>query len=218
MEELLNPKKENDFENITERLEYDHIAYMYIEDDINFPLFQKGDMVSILRKDWYDEKEIILYYLEGHYFLRRIIKKSDKSYFLCADNEREIRFIDESCILGKVISRERGKKRLSLVLGKNKFYTNSMMRKGKFLLISDTITDDHEDQGDVFKYAESASFTSSINRKSKLNLNEEAPIDDKLMRDIEQFKSPYERMAEYEEHLSRTQVKNKIQEEPSEEN
>ena len=113
---------------------------------------------------------------------------------------------------------ERGNKRLSLVLGKNKFYTNSMMRKGKFLLIRDTITDDHEDQGDVFKYAESASFTSSINRKSKLNLNEETPIDEKLMRDIEQFKSPYERMAEYEEHLSRTQVKNKIQEEPSEEN
>lgn len=208
MEDILNLKKENDFETICERLEYDHIAYMYIKDEINSPMFKKGDIISLKRKDWYDEKDIVLYSLEGNYYLRRIIRKSDKSYFLCADNENEIRFIDESCILGKVISRERGNKRYSLVLNNKSFYVKTKMRKGKYLLTKDTISDDHIEIDNVYNQAESASYTSSIDRRTKLDLDNIIPLDEKLLRDIEQFKDPIEKVKEYEEIQERLGKKN----------
>ena len=82
------------------------------------------------------------------------------------------------------------------------------MRKGKYLLTKDTISDDHIEIDDVYNQAESASYTSSIDRRTKLDLDNIIPLDEKLLRDIEQFKDPIEKVKEYEEIQERLGKKN----------
>ena len=64
------------------------------------------------------------------YFIRRIIKVDYNKVYVKGDNEENVHLIFPEQILGKAISIERGLKRISLVVVKNKLKVALIIRKG----------------------------------------------------------------------------------------
>lgn len=203
--------KINDYEEIVYRLNHDYVAYIYIDNKINSPLLQVGDKVALKRKDYYDIKDIILYEVDGNYYIRRIISKSEKTFFVCGDSEFEIRIIEDSAIIAKVLERQRGIKRYSLTLNRNDTYVNALMKKAKLLIKKHTIYDDKTATNNVYEQATNASYINNVERKSKLKNKEIVSIDLKLEKELADFKSIEQKIAEYEENFKRLQTKNKFQ-------
>ena len=192
----------NDFSLITERLENGFIAYMIIEDKMNAPFFLPGDKIAIKKKDYYDAKDMILYKIENHYFVRRIIKKVDKAYFICGDKENEIRFIEESFVLGKVISKERGVKRYSLLINNKNLSLSLVMLKGKRLLNRSTVFDEQELVNNSFEMAVNSTEIND-DKLNKYKNTKDIPLDPRLEKELECFKSPAKKVEEYEEKNSK---------------
>ena len=202
----------NDYEEIVERLSYEYVAYLYVDTKNNSPLLQIGDKIALKRKDYYEEKDMILYSNSGKYFIRRIISKSDTSFFVCGDNEYELRFIEEKAIIAKVLERQRGTKRYSLTLNRDKAYVNTIMKKAKILLKRHNVSEEKDttDDKNIFKEA-SMSNGQIIDRKSKLKEKPNIPIDLKLLKELESFKSPIDKVNEYEDELARAIAKKRFQ-------
>lgn len=191
-------QKENDYEEIVDRLESDFIAYLKIENNINFPLIVKNDIVALRKNDYYKPMDIVLYKVEDYYFLRRIIDIQNKKCYVCGDKEYDVRVIPLDSIIARAISKERGTKRTSLILiTKDKAYYKTVMRKGKFRMKKHLMFDDLTTLTNTYDSA-----ASNLPNDSKQIKNEETavsimPIDKTLAQNLAIFKSPQQRLEEF---------------------
>lgn len=190
-------EKMNDFEKIKNRLSYDLISYMQIEDAMNFPLLHKNDIVALKRTDYYSPADLVLYEVEGFYFLRRIIEIKEEKVYVCGDNEMSVRVIELNSIIARAISRERGTKRLSLILeSKKKFYTKAIVKKGKARIKNHSQYDDEVSLSDVYDQAVQATLPRQIEETK--TREQAAPIDARLAKELAVFKSPIQKLREFE--------------------
>ncbi len=188
----------NDMDMIIERLDSDYIAYIQIHTNRNFPLLFKKDILVLRKNDHYKVNDIVLYEQNNFYFVRRIIAIGENKYYVCGDNEFDVRIIPQDCVIARGISRERGKKRLSLILmHKNKSYVRAMARKGKIRMKHHTIFDDETTLSNVYDQALNAhEEPHNVSEQPKIP---EMPLDARLANQLSYFKSPEQRLKEYEE-------------------
>lgn len=190
---------ENDMDMIIERLESDFISYIQIHTNRNFPLLFKRDILALRKNDHYKVNDIVLYEQNNFYFVRRIIAIGENKYYVCGDNEYDVRIIPQDCVIARGISRERGKKRLSLILmHKNKSYARAMAKKGKIRMKHHTIFDDETTLTNVYDQALTAHEEESLDTSKKSQIPEMA-IDARLESLLSIFKSPEQRLMEFEE-------------------
>jgi hypothetical protein len=137
-EEIVEANQEIDIysmEVVVDRVTGGVVGTLRVEDDINYPLFKKGDFISIYRVNRIKPKDFVLYQSHDQYFIRRIIKFVEDDIYVAGDNEHEYHIVKRKDILGKVISRQRKLKVLSFsVTPKKKFYTFKKVNLSKFRL------------------------------------------------------------------------------------
>lgn len=187
---------QNDMEQIENRLNHEYIAYYHIHDNTNFPLLVKGDVLALRKNDLYKIKDIVLYQSEGEYFLRRIIGVDEHKFYVCGDNEFEVRTINPKIIIARAISRERGKNRLSLILmNKKRIYSRMILRKAKIRMKKHLIDDDEATIKNLYQQISSS--------HEEANQIESVPVmkmDARLAQQLASFKSPEERLKEFLSH------------------
>ena len=111
-------------EVVVERVLGGLVGSLRIDNDMNKPLFKKGDYVLLRAPAKLAIKDFVLYESHEEYFLRRIIKYKEDDIYVAGDNEKAYHIIHKEDIVGKVLSRERRNKRLSFSLTpKKKLYT-----------------------------------------------------------------------------------------------
>lgn len=201
--------KEQTYEAAANRLAGGFIAFLPIDDEINAPLLKPNDKVALLKVDRLHPRDFIFYEQKGHFFIRRIIQIKENSYFVCGDKEKEVRYVNQAEILGKIISRERGVKRLSFQLKRRKkFYTFKKMLKGKMLLRNHPIYEDETSLSNTYELA--------LQQKKK-NEEEKKPVspqitenskDLRLEKELSVFKSPTERVREYMTSSQENKIQN----------
>ncbi len=190
-------EKLNDFEKIKNRLSYDLISYMTIEDTLNFPLLHKNDVVALKKTDYYSPADLVLYEVEEFYFLRRIIEIKEDKVYVCGDNEMLVRVIDLNSIIARAISRERGTKRLSLILeSRKKLYTKAIVKKGKSRIKNHLQYDDEISLSDAYNQALQATLPRQI--ETTKTSEQAVPIDARLAKELAVFKSPIQKLREFE--------------------
>ena len=137
-EEILEANREVDIysmEVVVDRVTGGVVGTLRVEDDINSPIFKKGDLISIYRVNRIKPKDFVLYQSHEQYFIRRIIKFVEDDIYVAGDHEHEYHIIKRKDILGKVISRQRKLKVLSFsVTPKKKLYTFKKVNLSKFRL------------------------------------------------------------------------------------
>lgn len=187
---------ENDLESILERLNCGYVAYLQIHSVMNMPLLLKKDIVALRKNEHYKVQDIVFYQIEDYYFLRRIVAVENGNYYVCGDNEYEVRVISFENIIARAISRERGKKRLSLILmNKKKVYSKAIIRKGKFRMKNHTLYDDKTTLTRVYDKALTANESVKTVSEEK---KPEMPLDARLSAQLVSFVSPIERLRSFE--------------------
>lgn len=197
-EEFQEPEQlEIDYDQIVARLENDFIASLPIQNNMNSPLFNPADIVQIRHSDFYNEKDMVFYQFENHFFIRRLIKMTENKFYVCGDTEFEVRIISPKDILGRVISRERGTKRYSLLLNKDKLYTRAMARKAKLLMKKHSLYDDETSISDVYKIASMSK--QDVKEETISIIYPETPKEpsSRLEKELAGFLSPEERLNQY---------------------
>ncbi|MDE7100268.1 MAG: hypothetical protein K2O05_00255, partial [Anaeroplasmataceae bacterium] len=188
---------ENDLESILERLNCGYVAYLQIHSVMNMPLLLKKDIVALRKNEHYKVRDIVFYQVEEYYFLRRIVAIENGNYYVCGDNEYEVRVIPFESIIARAISRERGgKKRLSLILmNKKKVYSRAVIRKGKFRMKNHTLYDDETTLTKVYDKALTANESVKVVQEVK---KPEMPLDARLSAQLVSFVSPVERLRSFQ--------------------
>ena len=137
-EEIVEANQEIDIysmEVVVDRVTGGVVGTLRITDDMNAPIFKKGDFISIYRVNRFKPKDFVLYQSHDQYFVRRIIKFVEDDIYVAGDNEREYHIIKVKDVLGKVISRQRKLKVLSFsITPKKKLYTFKKVNLSKFRL------------------------------------------------------------------------------------
>lgn len=216
MEKDLQPDDEgyleNDMENIMDRVNAGYIAYLQIHTMMNYPLFHKKDIVALRKTEHYKVNDIVLYQFENFYFLRRIIAVEQDKYYVCGDHEYEVRIIHANDILARAISRERGTKRLSLILmNKKKFYSNAILKKGKIRLKHHTFYDDETTINKIYDKALLAQ-DQPLEHQDQIKVPE-MPLDSRLALQLEAFQSPEDRLREFVAEQNVKEAENNFEEE-----
>ena len=140
MDEILKAQEEEkvdlySMEVAVERVEGGLVGTLRIDNDINKPIFKKGDYVTLRRPNRLQIKDFVLYESHEEYFLRRIIKFVEDDIYVAGDNEHEYHIIRQNDVVAKVISRQRKLKNLSFALTpKKKFYTFKKVNLAKLRL------------------------------------------------------------------------------------
>ena len=109
--------KDNDYykmETVVNRVESGVVGSLYIDNDINKPIFKPGDIVHFTKYAKLLVGDFILYVEENNYFIRRIIKFKNNDIYVAGDNEKSYHKITKELIIGKAIARERKLKSVSL--------------------------------------------------------------------------------------------------------
>lgn len=120
---------------VVERVEGGLVGSLRIDNNINKPMFKKGDYALLRAPSKLAIKDFVLYESHDEYFLRRIIKYKEDDIYVAGDNEKAYHIIRKEDIVGKVLSRERKNKRLSFSLTpKKKFYTFKKVKLARFRL------------------------------------------------------------------------------------
>ncbi len=130
---------------VVERVEGGLVGSLRIEDKTNHPIFKINDYALIRTPSRLLVKDFVLYNDNDNYYLRRIIKFKNDDIYVAGDHEKEYHIIHKQDIVGKVISRERKKKRMSFSLTpKKKLYTFRKVNLAYFRLKNRiaTIVDD----------------------------------------------------------------------------
>ena len=76
-EEIVEANQEIDIysmEVVVDRVTGGVVGTLRITDDMNAPIFKKGDFISIYRVNRFKPKDFVLYQSHDQYFVRRIIK------------------------------------------------------------------------------------------------------------------------------------------------
>ncbi len=201
--EIQEQVPQDNMKQIVERLNYEYISYLHIQDNINFPLLLKGDIVALRKNDHYKVMDIILYQVKEYYFIRRIIAIDDNKYYVCGDHEYEVRIIHPNMIIARAISRERGKKRLSLILmNKKRIYSKTILRKGRLRMKKHLIYDDESTLTNL--YDQLKNTAKAVEEKVE---KPQMQLDARLAAMLVGFKSPDERLKEFQTDQKKTKEK-----------
>lgn len=206
---------ENDMPTIIERLNSGYVSYVQIHSFINYPFLKKRDIVALRKSEHYQVNDFVLYRVDDFYFLRRIISFENGNYYVCGDHEYEVRILHYEDIIAKGISRERGTKRLSLILkNKKRLYTKAIVKKGKLRIKNHTFYDDQTTLTGVYDKAASSTTSPSPVEESSIKVPE-MPLDSRLSLQLQAFQSPEDRLREFEREKHDKEEEKKFEEQSS---
>lgn len=196
-------------EVVVERVQGGLVGSLRIEDDINKPLFKKGDYVLLRAPARLAIKDFVLYESHEEYFLRRIIKYKEDDIYVAGDNERAYHIIHKEDIIGKVLSRERKNKRLSFSLTpKKKLYTFKKVNLAPLRLKNRIL--DYEQESNI----ESLELASqSIETKNLFENKAEIKYNIDLDSELKSFLDPDTLVLEYQNSLKQAPIEEVTQEE-----
>ena len=188
-EEIVEANQEVDIysmEVVVDRVTGGVVGTLRVEDDINYPIFKKGDFISIYRVNRIKPKDFVLYQSHEQYFIRRIIKFVEDDIYVAGDHEHEYHIIKKKDILGKVISRQRKLKVLSFsVTPKKKLYTFKKVNLSKFRL-GNRVTDYEQEA-----LAESLELASTMAKSNTTEVEKkDYKYDFDLDSDLQSFLNP----------------------------
>ena len=211
----LNPLEDEDkidvhsMEVVVERVLGGLVGSLRIENDINKPLFKKGDYVLLRAPAKLAIKDFVLYESHEEYFLRRIIKYKEDDIYVAGDNEKAYHIIHKEDIVGKVLSRERKNKRLSFSLTpKKKLYTFKKvnlapLRLGKRIL-------DYEQESNIESFELAAQ---SIETKNLFENKAEIKYNIDLDSDLKAFLNPDTLVLELRNSMNQAPVEEEVAQE-----
>ncbi len=188
-EEIVEANQDVDIysmEVVVDRVTGGVVGTLRVEDDINSPIFKKGDFISIYRVNRFKPKDFVLYQSHDQYFVRRVIKFVEDDIYVAGDHEHEYHIIKRKDVLGKVISRQRKLKVLSFsVSPKKKFYTFKKVNLSKFRL-GNRVTDfETEALAESLELAQEAAKTNATEVEKK-----DYKYDFDLDSDLQSFLNP----------------------------
>ena len=190
VEEILKAQEEEkidlySMEVAVERVEGGLVGTLRIDNDMNKPIFKKGDLVSLRRPTRLQIRDFVLYESHEEYFLRRIIKFVEDDIYVAGDNEREYHIIRQSDVVAKVISRQRKLKNLSFALTpKKKFYTFKKVNLAK-LRLGNRVTNYEQETND-----ESLELAALAAEKQAQEAKQQYKYDFDLDTDLQSFINP----------------------------
>lgn len=162
---------------VVERVEGGLVGSLRIEDKTNHPIFKINDYALIRTPSRLLIKDFVLYNDNDNYYLRRIIKFKNDDIYVAGDHEKEYHIIHKQDVVGKVISRERKKKRMSFSLTpKKKLYTFRKVNLAYFRLknrIATTIDDSIIDPTTLTLEQIQSGFENKTEQKINLDLDSE---------------------------------------------
>ena len=191
----MQEEKLNNYEQIANRVNQGLIAYILIDNEINMPVLKKGDKVAIRKNSTYKVGDLVLYLNVEEYNLRRIVSIDESKLIVSGDNEKNVRIISDYSVFGKVISLERGMKRISASNSLNQKYIRKARIKHKSLKHLEVITEIDEEFNDAYKKAINA--TKKKKSDPQKHSRSVMPIDEQLAKDLAVFKSPQEKFDEF---------------------
>lgn len=194
---------------VVERVLGGLVGSLRIDNDMNKPLFKKGDYVLLRAPARLAIKDFVLYESHEEYFLRRIIKYKEDDIYVAGDNEKAYHIIHKEDIVGKVLSRERKNKRLSFSLTpKKKLYTFKKVNLAPLRLKNRIL--DYEQESNI----ESLELAShSIETKNLFENKAEIKYNIDLDSDLKSFLNPDTLVLELRNSMNQAPVDDTIQEE-----
>ena len=191
-----------------ERVEGGLVGTLRIDNDINKPIFKKGDLVTLRRPNRLQIKDFVLYESHEEYFLRRIIKFVQDDIYVAGDHEHEYHIIRQSDVVAKVISRQRKLKNLSFALTpKNKFYTFKKVNLAK-LRLGNRVTNYEQEIND-----ESLELAALAAEKQAQEAKQQYKYDFDLDADLQSFINPDTLVMEIKNAMNGTPVEEDGEEE-----
>ena len=144
----------NALPTVLARIEAGLIGTLRLKDNMNAPIFRKGDFIHFAQPNRIEKKDFILYSVRGEYFIRRIIRFDGLDIYVAGDSEKEYHIVHKEDIAGKAIGRQRRKKYLSLSLNpKHKLYTFGKVNLAYFRLKNRVTSYDNDVSEQAFENA-----------------------------------------------------------------
>ena len=164
-----------------ERVEAGLIGNLKIDNDMNYPIFKKGDLIRLRAPSKLNKKDFVLYQTHDEYFLRRIIKFKEDGIYVAGDNEHEYHVIQKSDIVAKVLSRERKNKSLSFSLTpKKKLYTFKKVNMCKIRLGNRVSTYENDLNNESLELAQQAIENKTVFTNNTENYSTSIDLDSEL--------------------------------------
>lgn len=164
-----------------ERVEAGLIGNLKIDNDMNYPIFKKGDLIRLRAPSKLNKKDFVLYQTHDEYFLRRIIKFKEDGIYVAGDNEHEYHIIQKSDIVAKVLSRERKNKSLSFSLTpKKKLYTFKKVNMCKIRLGNRVSTYENDLNNESLELAQQAIENKTVFTNNTENYSTSIDLDSEL--------------------------------------
>lgn len=144
----------NALPTVLSRIEAGLIGTLRLKDNINAPIFRKGDFIHFTQSNRIEKKDFILYVVKGEYFIRRVIRFDGLDIYVAGDSEKEYHIVHKEDIVAKAIGRQRKKKYLSLALNpKHKLYTFGKVNLAYFRLKNRVTSYDNDVSNQAFEAA-----------------------------------------------------------------
>ncbi len=144
----------NALPTVLSRIEAGLIGTLRLKDNMNAPIFRKGDFIHFTQSNRIEKKDFILYVVKGEYFIRRVIRFDGLDIYVAGDSEKEYHIVHKEDIIAKAIGRQRRKKYLSLALNpKHKLYTFGKVNLAYFRLKNRVTSYDNDVSNQAFEAA-----------------------------------------------------------------
>lgn len=131
------------------RLESNHICSVEVLDDINAPIIKKHDIVHFIMSDKINARDFIIYRNYDKFFIRRILKITNKGVYVAGDKEKKYHLINKNDIMARAVGREHNTRYLSFTLKhRRRLYTFTKTRIS-YLRIKNRITDYDEEMNEI---------------------------------------------------------------------
>ncbi len=144
----------NALPTVLSRIEAGLIGTLRLKDNMNAPIFRKGDFIHFTQSNRIEKKDFILYVVKGEYFIRRVIRFDGLDIYVAGDSEKEYHIVHKEDIVAKAIGRQRKKKYLSLALNpKHKLYTFGKVNLAYFRLKNRVTSYDNDVSNQAFEAA-----------------------------------------------------------------
>ena len=131
------------------RLESNHICSVEVLDDINAPIIKKHDIVHFIMSDKINTRDFIIYRNYDKFFIRRILKITNKGVYVAGDKEKKYHLINKNDIMARAVGREHNTRYLSFTLKhRRRLYTFTKTRIS-YLRIKNRITDYDEEMNEI---------------------------------------------------------------------
>lgn len=131
------------------RLESNHICSVKVLDDINAPIIKRNDIVHFIMSEKINTRDFIIYRNYDKFFIRRILKITNKGVYVAGDNEKKYHLISKNDIMARAVGREHNTHYLSFTLKhRRRLYTFTKTRIS-YLRIKNRITDYDEEMNEI---------------------------------------------------------------------